>query len=144
MLEKNLIVRRLGDSIGKKEAPSFDLETVSSTRLSFSSIQPGLEAYRAVRLSEVAGLPPITRHHEFANRVVAAGHPDTCRGRLSISSVRKLAVRLVLRSCNSDTDETLQHVLSRDRVASMPVEEVRKLASECTAIIQFGLTQGWV
>ena len=143
MLEKNFILRRLSDSIGKKEAPSFDLETVSSTRLSFSSVQPGLEAYRAVRLSEVAGLPPITRHHEFANRVVAADILTLAAGDLASLS-QKLAVRLVLRSCNSDTDETLQHVLSRDRVASMPVEEVRKLASECTAIIQFGLTQGWV
>ena len=143
MLERNLIVRRLSDSIGRREAPAFDLGAVTSTRLSFSSVKPGLEAYRAVRLSEVAGLPPVTRHHEFANRIVAADILTLAAGDLA-SLRQKLAVRLVLRSCNSDTDETLQHVLSRDRVASMPIEEVRKLASECTAIIQFGLTQGWV
>ena len=96
-------------------------------------MKPGLAAYRAVRLSEVAGLPP----------AVAADILNLAAADLAAASP-ELAVRLVLRSCNSDRDKTLQRVLSRTRTALLPVEEVRKLAAECTTIIQFGLTQGWV
>ena len=107
--------------------------TSRGTRLSFSGVKPGLAAYRAVRLSEVAGLPPTVAADilKLAAADLAAASPE-------------LAVRLILRSCNYDMDETLQSVLSRTRTALLPVEEVRKLAAECTTIIQFGLTQGWV
>ena len=131
--EKGLIARRLSESSGTQEAPVFDLGVRRGTRLSFSGVRPGLAAYRAVRLSEVAGLPPTVAADilKLAAADLAAASPE-------------LAVRLVLRSCNSDRDKTLQSVLSRTRTALLPVEEVRKLAAECTAIIQFGLTQGWV
>ena len=143
MFEKGLIARRLSESSGTQEAPVFDLGVRRGSRHSFSNVRPGFAAYRAVRLSEVAGLPPVTRDIGLLNMAVSADILKLAASDLPSAS-QELAVRLVLRSCNTDTDKTLQSVLSRDRVASMPVEEVRKLAAECTVLLQYGISQGWV
>ena len=143
MFEKGLIARRLSESSGTQEAPVFDLGVRRGSRHSFSNVRPGFAAYRAVRLSEVAGLPPITRDIGLLNMAVSADILKLAASDLPSAS-QELAARLVLRSCNTDTDKTLQSVLSRDRVASMPVEEVRKLAAECTVLLQYGISQGWV
>ena len=131
--EKNLIARRLSESGGTKEAPVFDLGARRGTRLSFSGVRPGLAAYRAVRLSEVAGLPPTVAADilKLAAAELAAASPE-------------LAVRLVLRSCNYDKDETLQSVLSRTRMALMPDGSAQQLATACTNLIEYGLPRGWV
>ena len=131
--EKDLIARRLSYSGGAKETPLFDLEARRGTRLSFSGVRPGLAAYRAVRLSEVAGLPPTVAADilKLAAADLAAASPE-------------LAVRLVLRSCNYDKDETLQGVLSRTRMALIPDGSAQQLATACTTLIEYGLPHGWV
>ena len=140
--EKNLIARRLSGSGSAKETPLFDLEVRRGISQSFSNAESGVAAYRAIRLSEVAGLPPIARHTglpmgvssdilELAAADLAAASPE-------------LAVRLVLRSCTYEKDEALQSVLSRTRIALIPDDSVRQLAVECTTLIEYGLPHGWV
>ena len=140
--EKNLIARRLSESGRAKETPLFDLEARKGISHRFSNAESELAAYRAIRLSEVAGLPPIARHAglpmgvssdilKLAAADLAAASPE-------------LAVRLVLRSCTYEKDEALQSVLSRTRVALIPDDSVRQLAEECTTLIEYGLPHSWV
>ena len=131
--EKDLIARRLSDTRGAKETPLFDLGVRRGTRMSFSGVRPGLAAYRAVRLSEVAGLPS----------TVAADILKLAGTDLAVASP-ELAVRLVLRSCTYEKDEALQSVLSRTRIALIPDGSVRQLAAECTTLIEYGLPHGWI
>ena len=140
--EKNFIASKLSDSGRAKEAPLFDLSVRRGTRLSFSNVDPEFAAYRAVRLSEVAGLPPATRHAGFPIGVSAdilkLAAPDL------VAASPELAVRLVLRSCTYEKDEALQNVLSRTRVALIPDDSVRQLTEECTTLIEYGLPHGWI
>ena len=132
--EKDLIARRLRDTGGAKETPLFDLGMRRGTRMIISGVRPGLAAYRAVRLSEVAGLPSTT---------VAADILKLAAIDLAVASP-ELAARIVLRSCTYEKDEALQSVLSRTRIALIPDGSVRQLAAECTILIEYGLPHGWV
>ena len=133
MFEKDLIARTLSGSGGEKEPPTFDLGTRRGTRMRFSGVKPGLAAYRAVRLSEVAGL-----RSPVAADILKLAADDLA------ASLPELAVRLVLRSCTYDKDKTLENVLSRTRMALMPVDSVQRLAAECTTLIEYGLSQDLV
>ena len=142
--EKNLIARRLSDSGGAKETPLFDLEARRGVSQRFSIAESGLAAYRAIRLSEVAGLPPIARHAGVPMGVgVSSDILKLAAADLATASP-ELAVRLILRSCTYNKDEALQSVLSRTRVALIPDGSVRQIAEECTTLIEYGLPRGWV
>ena len=77
---------------------------------------PELAAYRAVRLSEVAGLSPATKHGEFA-----ASQPE-------------LAIRLVLRVSSYDKDKVLMRILSRIRVAMLSSITAEAIAQTCERV----------
>ena len=77
--EKGLIARRLTESSRTQEAPVFDLGVRRGSRRSFSNVRPGFAAYRAVRMSEVAGLPPVTRRYWASKHGCLSGHPEACR-----------------------------------------------------------------
>ena len=86
-------------------------------------------AHRAIRLSEVAGLPPV-----FAALHILRLATDDL-----LASEPEMASRLVLRISTSGEDSLLQRVLSRTRVAMMSVDLAKTLAEICTGAIKYAL-----
>lgn len=135
-LEKDLIARRLKGDGDEQEAPTFDLEFGRGESIQFSSARPELAAYSAVRLSEVGGLPPVTNHGELIGLTVAS---DILRSaaELLASSQPEFAIRLVLRVSTSETDKTLNRVLSRTRAAILSVSSAEILSDVCINAITY-------
>ena len=142
LLECNAFVEKhhIGDAIkGKgvtKDAPAFDLGMRRGTRWTFSNENLQMLPYRAVRLSEVAGLPPSVGQPfgmDVAEEILKLAAES-----LSMSSP-ELAVRLVLRVCTYEQDEALMRILSRARVAALPVDSARVLAEICERVIEYAL-----
>lgn len=110
-------------------APPFDLgmRTIPGIEFSNAEQQRWRAAHRAIRLSEIAGLPT----YSF----------DTLRSAAEELSVSEpeMAVRLILRTLLSDEDKYLGRILSRPRVAVMSVELAKKLANICDSIIKYAL-----
>ena len=135
-LEKDLIARRLEGDGDEQETPTFDLEFGRGESVRFSSARPELAAYRAIRLSEVGGLPPITNHGEPIGLTVAS---DILRSaaELLASSQPELAIRLALRVSTSETDKTLNRVLSRTRAAILSESSADILGDVCINAITY-------
>lgn len=111
------------------EAPSFELG-VQKVTLHFSNVNKEEAAFRAVRLAEVAGLPPATRHGQSFGMEVASPLMKSAAEQLAATHP-ELAIRLVLRACSGETDKTLQRVVSRVRIAVLSESSVSALASSC-------------
>ena len=116
--------------IKNKEKLSFDLGVPPNREILLSSTKrhQQIEAYRAVRLIEVAGLIPANCRSilELAADNLSAFAPE-------------LAVRLILRISHYDENPTLTHVLSRTRVAAMPADMASSLAQSCVSVIEYAL-----
>ena len=126
-------LRQIGNALersakGAREAPSFDLGVRRLPGLTFSNINPESDAYRAIRLSEVAGIHPtkIWDVLGMAAEKLVINHPE-------------LAIRIVLSACRNDQDKTLQRVLSRTRVAALPTRSAEALADTCISVIEHAL-----
>ena len=126
-------LRQIGDALSgssrdAREASSFDLGVRRLPGLTFSNINPESDAYRAIRLSEVAGIHPtkIWDILGLAADKLVINHPE-------------LAIRIVLLGCTYDQDKTLQRVLSRTRVAALTTHSATQLADMCMAIIRHAL-----
>ena len=141
--ERDLIARRLTQSESANEAPSFDIGSSRGSRVSFSNARPWAAAYRAVRLTEIAGLPPAVRYKEIIGADVGGRLLKQAATNI-VGMNQELAARLVFRTCTYDKDEVLRSVFSRSSVALMPIESVQRLALECTSLIETGLVKGWV
>ena len=134
-LECNALMEKqyLADDINKtgeaREAPLFDLGERPGDRRGFSYVDPRVTAYRAVRLSEVAGLPPVASATDILKLAAE---------KLSRSDL-VMAVRLVLRVCTYDEDKTLMRVLSRPRVATLSAASAKALAEICQGMIEYAL-----
>ena len=135
-LEKDLIARRLEGDGDEQEAPTFDLESGRGEGIRFSSTRPELAAYRAIRLSEVAGLPPVSNHGEPMGLTVASDILRSAADSLA-SSQPEFAIRLVLRVSTSETDKTLNRVLSRTRAATLSEASVEILSDICIDVIDY-------
>ena len=135
-LEKDLIARRLEGDGDEQEAPTFDLESGRDEGIRFSSTRPELAAYRAIRLSEVAGLPPVSNHGEPVGLTVASDILKSAADSLA-SSQPEFAIRLVLRVSTSETDKTLNRVLSRTRAATLSEASVEILNDICIDVIDY-------
>ena len=99
-------------------------------------------AFRAVRLSEVAGLPAATPK-SFPPRATSAEILQLAAEHL-VKSNPELAVRLILRSCTYDQDKPLMRVLSRNHLALLPDDAVRRLVRDCKRMIDHSLPREWV
>ena len=126
-------LRRISDALsrsgrGAEETPSFDLGVKRLPGLTFSNINPESDAYRAIRLSEVAGIHPakIWNIVALAAEKFVRSHPE-------------LAIRIVLLACGSDRDKTLERVLSRTRVAALPTRSAEMLSDDCMSVIRYAL-----
>ncbi len=106
----------------EQPTPNFDLGARRTVHRWFTSDRGRYAAtYGSVRLTEVAGLP---------NAVESV---DVARSLLKLAAERlvhvdhQLAIRLVLRAADIDSDGSLLRVLSRERVAALPKEAARRL-----------------
>ena len=133
LTERRRIEDDIKDRSGTEEAPSFDLGTRRAQGMSFSNADSQGAAYRAIRLSEVAGLPPFTDRLDVAADILQLAAEKL------FTSDPEMAVRLVLRVSKYDQDKTLMRVLSRARVASLSVDSARALAEICNRVIEYTL-----
>ena len=136
MLERDIITRQISSGRESREAPVFDLGMRRTEGITFSSFRPDVAAYRAILLSEVAGLPPVTKHVEPLGSDVAS-HALRSAAEVLATSQPGLAIRLVLRACGSETDKTLDRVLSRTRAAALSDYLVESLSDICIDTINY-------
>ena len=141
MLEMDLISRRIEGRGRQQEAPPFDLGVRPGKSLRFSNERRDLAAYRAVRLSEVAGLPPVTNYSVTEYNLTIDS--PVASGILSSAAVEmatiepEFAIRLVLRVSKSETDNTLASVLSRSRVAVLSASSADILSNICINVFKY-------
>ena len=121
----------------KKEKLPFDLGHRYEPVLLISNEERDRQvaAYRAIRLSEVAGLPPSAKRFGIASDIL-----KLAANKLSLNDPN-MAARLVLRVSNYDQDVTLTRVFSRTRVATMPMDSVKRLVQVCNGAIEYALPQ---
>ena len=119
----------------KKNKLPFDLGMKQGDVIHFSNDEyyQYVAVWRVIRLSEVAGLPPVVDRMN-----VAADILKSAAEKLSMSDL-KMAARLVLRVETNAEDETLMRVLSRTRVASMSADLAGTLAQICDNVIKYAL-----
>ena len=143
MLERDLISRRIEGRAESQEAPHFDLGVRSGKSLRFSNERRDLAAYRAVRLSEVAGLPPVTNYPVTEYKLTIGS--SVASGILRSAAVEmatiepELAIRLILRVSDSETDDALKRVLTRTRTATLSDTLAEGLSDICIGVIQYAV-----
>ena len=123
--------KRSEDAAGRP----FDLGVVPGENITFSNAtyHGYLAAYRAIRLTELAGLPP------------AQGGVAVASGMLGLAASAlmphepEVATRLILRITTYDKDKRLNSILSRAHVASMPKEAIERLSSNIFEAVDFFL-----
>ena len=141
--EKAGITRTLSSKGATSDPPPFDLGTVrDGWSIRFESGNRLAPAFRAIRLSEVAGLPVATPH-AFPPRATGADILQLSAEHL-VKFNPELSVRLILRSCTYDKDKPLMRVLSRNHLALLPYDAVQRLMRDCMRVISHSLPAGWV
>ena len=136
-LECNAAVekRHIADSIKgnpeTRKARPFDLNIRTIPGLRISNAKPRAAAYRAVRLTEIAGLPPSVPGVAVASDILKMAADE-----LSVLEP-EMAARLAVRASDYDRDDTLMRVLSRTRVAALPVDVAKTLAKICNGVINY-------
>ena len=132
--KQDLLSAMWGDS-EKKEGALFDLGTRRGKTIRFSNAEyeRWIAARRAVRLCEVAGLPPSLEHMVVASDLMALA-----ADRL-VTTDYAMASRLALRQATSEGDSTFNRVWSRSRVAAAPMEEVNELVDLTSNVIDYAL-----
>ena len=134
LTERRLIEDAIKDNSGTEEAPSFDLGTPQVQSQSFSNADSWGAAYRAIRLSEVAGLPPFVNNHmQVATNILKLAAEKL------FTSDSEMAIRLVLRVSTYDQDKTFMRVFSRNHVAALSADSARTLAEICNSVIEYAL-----
>ena len=118
------------------EGRPFDLGNVWQKGFSFSQGEylRWAAAHRAVRLVEVVGLPP-----SIPGRMVASRNLELAARRLS-QHEPELAARLVLRAAGNEAKGALNFVLSRARVAIIPLDAVHRMSGICVDAVEFILS----
>ena len=119
----------VSDSIRRDKAendpPPFDINLLRGASDRWINYDPYAAAYRAVRLSEMAGLPPFIDNLNVWAEVLKKAAEEVADYSL------EFAVRLVLRACSGDNDKTLGRILTRTRVANMPTKLAETLTKCC-------------
>ena len=137
------ITRTLSSKEATSNPPSFELGTVrDGWSIRFETDNRLAPSFRAIRLSEVAGLPAATPQ-ALSPRATGAKILQLAAEHL-VKLNPELAIRLVLRSCSYDKDKLLMRVLSRNHLALLPDDAVQRLVRDCKRVIDHGLSRGWV
>ena len=123
--ERQSVTEGMGLDKAEEDPPLFDINRRRGTSERWINYDPHQAAYRAVRLSEIVGLPPFTDHSSVWAEVLKKAAEEVAGYNL------ELAVRLLLRACNGDNDNTLGRVLTRTRAATMQTKLAEALAQCC-------------
>ena len=123
--ERQSVADGMSRDKAEDDPPPFDINRRRGTSERWSNYNRHAAVYRAVRLSEMAGLPPVTDQSTVWAEVL-----KTSAEEIADYDV-EFAVRLALRACSGDTDKTLGRVLTRARVATIPPEQAGILAKVC-------------
>ena len=126
--ERQSVTESMDKGEAEEDPPSFDINRRRRISERWSSRDPFAIAYRAIRLSEVVGLPP------FVERTLTTTvWADVLRKAAEEVADYNLglAVRLMLRACDRENDKTLGRILTRTRVATMPTALAETLAESC-------------
>ena len=141
--EKAHIANSLSTKGASSTPPPFDLGTVQDRwSIRFETGNRLAPAFRAIRLSEVAGLPAATPQ-AFPPRATGADILQLVAEH-QVKFNPELAIRLVLRSCTYDKDKSLMRVLSRNHLAQLPDDAVQRLLRDCIRVMDYSLPRGWV
>ena len=138
MHERDVISRRIDRNKEEKDPPSFDVGTRTAQHRLYTNHEQLVAAYQAIRLAEVAGLPPyVSLPYDLPSNettriksTVAAGFLRRAAEELA-DWHHELAIRLILRASYRNSDTTLQRVLTRTRVATFPQGQAESLAKCC-------------
>ena len=136
--ERQAVLEGMGKNSPEEEPPVFDVNRRRGTTVRFSNHDPQAAAYRAVRLSEMAGLPPFKLERGIHGTVWAEVLRNAADGYADWDL--ESAIRLVLRASSTPNDNTLERVLSRARIATLPTEQAESLAVACLRVIDRGLS----
>ncbi|MCY4652919.1 MAG: hypothetical protein OXC95_07110, partial [Dehalococcoidia bacterium] len=140
--ERIAIANSLSSSSDAQDPPDFDLGYEHAITIMGIGVSPEVDPYRAVRQAEVAGVPPFVMHGALR---IGVFNDILKSAALRLADIQQeLAIRLVIQNCNSENDDTLNRVLSRTRVALLPIQTTQKLANDCIKLIEYGLAKGWV
>ena len=139
--EKTEVANALSAKTASDDPPDFDLEIARTSTSRHGTARRSATVYRAVRLSEVGALSPASPT-AFPSRAAASSMFRLAAEQLVMSNP-ELAVRLVLRSCTYEEDETLKRVLSRTRVALLQDDAVRRLVADCLRMVDHNLAKRW-
>ena len=135
LTEKHHIANAIKGKRETEEAPVFDLGRRQGSGFHWSreeSERP-IAAYRAIRLSEVAGLPPSVNRMNVATDIL-----EPAAESLAVL-YPEMATRLVLRVSTYEKDKTLMRVFSRTRVATLSADSAKALAEICSSVIEYAL-----
>ena len=132
-------VRYLRDelSVSRRETqpPAFDLGGgLTETRLASPS-SPSAAAYRGIRLTEVAGLPP-----SIDVVTIAGGLVKRAAEALVIVDATT-GIRQMIRVTTSDRDKAFNRVLSRPRVASLTPATAKALARDVQIALEDAISR---
>ncbi|MGD9504584.1 MAG: SIR2 family protein [Syntrophobacteraceae bacterium] len=133
--QKRRFLEALKNDTEEKEAPLFDLGARPGKTIHFSlaAYKRRVAANQAVRLCEVAGLPP-----SAADFVVASDLLNLAADHL-VNTDAALTFRMVLRMSRSEADKTFNRIWTRSRIAAMPMEHVTTLADSISSVISYAL-----
>ena len=140
--ETDHIRRAIRRTDEQDEAPSFDVGVRQGSRVRFSNLSRSrlIAAYRAIRLLEVAGVPPVNSPGRDADLPMSmVSDLLTLAADELVTTNPQLSIRLALRICTYDKDKMLQRVLSRTHLARLPDETATELAQLCMGVIKHSL-----
>jgi len=123
--ERQSVTEDMGRNNSEEDPPHFDINRRRSTSKLLTNYNSFAAAYRAVRLSEMAGLPPFTGHSTVWAEVLRKAAEEVADYNL------EFAIRLILRACTGENDKTLERILTRTRIATMPTELAVTLTESC-------------
>ena len=145
--ETDHIRRVLSGTSEREDPPTFDLALSRTTRIEGSrqSYTRVVAAYRAVRLPEVTGLPISTSPQEATHTPMSMVSDILTQAADELTGhAPELAIRLALRICRYDRDKTLQRALSRNVLATLPIEEIERLARISIEAVEYLLPRLFV
>ena len=134
-VERDLYAEAIKDKSEMTDAPPFDLGMVAGEGISFSNAEYDkyLAAYRAIRLTEQAGLPLAKGDLVVASGILRIAAEALC------PHEPEMAARLILRITKYDKDKRFNSILSRSRVASMEEDSINRLTLNLLDAIDFAL-----
>ena len=135
--EKQEYINAMGEDRKNRDAPIFDLgiRRIPGIRFSNARHRHWVSAHRAIRLSEVAGLP--------VSRSTFGVASDVLENAAEVLSPveQEMAVRLTLRVLSYNKDPILGRILSRTRMARMSADLAKILAGLCEDLMNYALSE---